>query len=116
LYPCFVFEITVPAWLPLTLGRIHRLAISGQVQLTLKAQGELTDLGLGLDPDDVCDILIRLTPTDSAGRLKSEHRDEWLYLFKPTLEGMTLYLKVVLRSRCIVVSFHEDEGGDHDEA
>jgi hypothetical protein len=26
-----------------------------------------------------------------------------------------LYLKLILRHDCVVVSFHEDEGGDHEK-
>jgi hypothetical protein len=37
-----------------------------------------------------------------------------MYVFKPSLAGMVLYVKLILRSDCIVVSFHEDEGGGHD--
>ena len=31
------------------------------------------------------------------------------YLFKPQYSETTLYLKLILRSDCIVISFHEDE-------
>jgi hypothetical protein len=40
---------------------------------------------------------------------------EWMYLFKPLLGGAVLYVKVVRRSDCIVVSFHENEGLGHEE-
>lgn len=36
-------------------------------------------------------------------------------LFKPLLAGTVLYVKLILRNDCIVVSFHEDEGGGHEE-
>lgn len=38
-----------------------------------------------------------------------------MYLFKPQLAGTVLYVKLVLRNDCVVVSFHEDEGGEHEE-
>ncbi len=38
-----------------------------------------------------------------------------MYLFKPVLAASRLYVKVILRSDCIVVSFHEDEGEGHEE-
>jgi hypothetical protein len=59
--------------------------------------------------------MARLTAEDSAGRLLSEVTGEWMYLFKPTLADARLYVKVILRSDCIVVSFHEDEGESHEE-
>jgi hypothetical protein len=40
---------------------------------------------------------------------------EWLYVFKPVLAGATLYVKLIVRSNCIVVSFYEDEGAAHEE-
>jgi hypothetical protein len=39
-----------------------------------------------------------------------------MYLFKPTLAVARVYVKVILRGDCIVVSFHEDEEGEgHEE-
>jgi hypothetical protein len=56
-----------------------------------------------------------LTTDDSAGRLESAATGEWMYLFKPRLAGMVLYVKLIVRSNCVVISFHEDEGDLHDE-
>ncbi len=38
-----------------------------------------------------------------------------MYLFKPLLSETVLYVKVILRSECVVISFHEDEEVDHEE-
>jgi hypothetical protein len=38
-----------------------------------------------------------------------------MYLFKPQLAGTVCYVKVILRNDCVVISFHEDEVGDHEE-
>jgi len=54
-----------------------------------------------------------LPPAKCAGRLVSRETDEWLYVFKPRIAGIVLYVKVVLRADCVVISFHE-EGGDDD--
>ena len=54
-----------------------------------------------------------------AGRTESKRAHEWLYIFKPDVAGVILYVKLVLRSECVVVSFHEneeDEGDDDEEA
>lgn len=75
---------------------------------------ELAGLALGLDESDACDVLARLVPGDSAGRVESAATGEWRYLFQPSLAGTVLYLKVVLRVDCVVISFHQDEGG-HEE-
>ena len=66
-------------WLPRLLRRIHAQAGQGRVRFTLKALRELAALGAGLDAQDACDILA------------------------------VVYLKVVVRTECVVVSFHEDE-------
>jgi hypothetical protein len=80
-----------------------------------EARRELASLDLGFDDDDACDILAKLTTEDSAGRLKSAATGEWMYLFKPRLSGLVLYVKLVIRGNCIVISFHEDAEDRHEE-
>ena len=99
----------MPVWLPKVLKRIRALAAARRVLFTLKARRELAALEFGLDQQDACDVLSKLTAEESAGRLESLVTGERMYLFKPSLAGAVLYVKVVLRSGCIVVSFHEDE-------
>jgi len=70
---------------------------------------------LGLSPEDVRDVIAGLGADDSAGRLASETTGEWMYVFKPDVGGQIIYVKLVLRGDCVVVSFHEDEGGGHEE-
>jgi hypothetical protein len=105
----------MPRWLPKVLRRIRELAVARKVLFTLKARRELASLELGLDEEDACDILASLTGRDSAGRLESAATSEWLYLFKPQLAGAVYYVKVILRSNCVVVSFHQDGGGANGE-
>lgn len=95
------------SWLSRALDRIRNLAAARRVRLTVKALAEVRRLGLGVD--DVVDILTALSPADSAGRLRSSESSEWLYVFKPTVAEVVLYVKVVLRGDCVVVSFHEDK-------
>jgi hypothetical protein len=99
----------LPAWLSGVLDRIHRLAKAGNVRLTVKALAEVRGLGLGLGVADVIDVLMALTPNDSGGRVRSLLSSEWLYVFKPTVAETVLYVKVVLRNDCVVVSFHMDD-------
>ncbi len=82
---------------------------------TIKARRELAGLGLGLDPEDARDVLMDLNAADSVGRKASATTGEWLYIFKPTVDTTLVYVKVILRTDCIVVSFHADEGADHDQ-
>src|SRR6266699_4910834 len=98
----------MPGWLAKALKRISERATAHEVVFTLKARRELASLELGLDEEDACDILARLKTGDSAGRLKSAGTGEWMYLFKPGLSGAVLYVKLILRSNCVVISFHED--------
>jgi hypothetical protein len=105
----------MPRWLPKALMRIRELAAARKVLFTIKARREQAGLAFGLGETDARDVLVRLTVEDSAGRLESASTGEWMYLFKPPVARTVLYLKVVLRNDCIVVSFHEDEGGGHEE-
>ncbi len=105
----------MPRWLPRLLRHIHELADRGQVRLTLKALRELAALGAGLDAQDACDVLAALTVDDFAERLESEATGEWMYVFKPALAGTVVYLKLVVRTACVVISFHEDEGESDEE-
>ena len=100
----------MPRWLPKVLTRVRGLAAKGKVRFTLKALPELASLGLGLDAEDARDVLVRLRSRDSAGRVASAGTGEWMYVFKPRIAGMVVYVKVILRDDCLVVSFHEDEG------
>lgn len=79
------------------------------VQITDKARREIERLELGLDREDVCDLLARLDANGFAARLVSESTGEYLYVFKPAVAGITLYVKLIVRADCVVVSFHEDE-------
>ena len=97
------------------LTRVRELAAARKVLFTLKARRELAGLELGLDEEDACDMLAKLAVADWAGRLASAATGEWMYLFKPELAGTVLYVKLILRSNCVVVSFHEDEGGSNEE-
>ena len=81
--------------------------------MTYKAVREAA--ALGLSPEDIRDVVVSLEPTDSSGRLSSKQTGEWMYVFKPQIGGQVLYVKLVLRESCVVVSFHEDEGGGHEE-
>jgi hypothetical protein len=102
----------VSAWLSRVLDRIHKLANQGKVRFTAKAINELRGLDLGLGAFDAIDILVALAPTDAAGRLRSSVSSEWLYVFKPTVAEIVLYVKVVLRADCVVVSFHKDQSDE----
>jgi hypothetical protein len=102
-------------WLPRVLKRIQELAAARKVLFTLKARCELAALDARLDEQDACDVLMRLTIEDLAVRMVSAATGEWMYVFKPSLAGLVLYLKLILRSDCVVISFHEDEGAAHEE-
>lgn len=103
-------------WLPKVLAEIARLATARQLAFTHKALRELAALGMGLDVEDARDVLVQLGASDSAGRRRSATTGEWLYVFKPTIETTVVYVKVILRVDCVVVSFHADEGADDDDA
>ena len=99
----------MPRWLAKALRRIHTLAAEDKYRLTYKAAREAENLGLA--PQDVQDVLVRLGTSDSVGRLASRTTGEWMYVFKPHVGEQILYVKPIVRDECVVVSFHEDEGG-----
>jgi MqsR (Motility quorum-sensing regulator) toxin of toxin-antitoxin system len=100
-------------WLTSALGRIKALAIARKVAFTLKALRALAELSL--DEEDACDVLASLTSEDCAGRKRSATTGEWMYIFKPNVAGSVLYVKVILRTNCVLISFHEDEDGRYEE-
>ncbi|MBI5479601.1 MAG: type II toxin-antitoxin system MqsR family toxin [Deltaproteobacteria bacterium] len=104
----------MPRWLAPLLRRIHALCAEGRVSFTLKALRELALLDLGLDEHDALEVLRALRAADFRDRLVSESTDEWLYVFNPRISGQVLYVKVIVRAGCVVVSFHE-EADDDDE-
>lgn len=96
--------------LPNLLRRVRALAAEGKVRFTLKALQELA--GLGLDSADACDALQSLRTSDYVERVPSRGTGEWMYVFKPQVGGVLVYVKLILRDGCVVVSFHEDEDAD----
>lgn len=102
-----------PRWLPKILKQIQELTAANKHRLTYKAARKTSVLGFS--PEDVRDVLGSLSAEDSNGRLVSKVTGEWMYVFKPEVGGQILYVKVVVREGCLVVSFHEDEEGDHEE-
>jgi hypothetical protein len=97
------------------LARLHDLAAARQVLFTLKATQELTLLPMGLDVADACDILANLAAEDSVGRFVSGATGEWMYVFKTDVAGVRVYIKLILRGVCVVVSFHEDQVSCHEQ-
>ena len=102
-------------WATAVLRRVRRLAAERKVRFTLKAFQELASLGMGLDEEDACHVLRNLKPNDVVGRLISDKTGEWMYVFAPSVGGTDLYVKLVLRGDCVVISFHEQEDSDEDE-
>ena len=87
-----------------------------RVRFTIKALRELAALAMGLDEKDACHVLANLAASDFGERLVSKKTGEWMYVFKPRVGGVVAYVKLILRSDCVVVSFHEEERqGDEDD-
>lgn len=61
-------------------------------------------------------MLASLAARDFVERLVSKKTGEWMYVFKPPVGGVAVYVKLILRSDGVVISFHEEERpGDEDE-
>ncbi len=91
------------------MKRIRELASQERVRFTLKALRELVALDMELDAEDAHHVLANLTTRDFVERVVSEKTGEWMYVFKPRVSRVVVYVKVILRSNCVVVSFHEEE-------
>jgi hypothetical protein len=69
-----------------------------------------------LDEEDACHVLVNLAASDFVERLVSKKTGEGMYVFKPPVGGVVVYVKLILRGDCVVISFHEEERpGDEDE-
>lgn len=96
-------------WKRTVLDEVRARARAGQVVLTEKARRELDQLALeGIDEDDLLDALRGLEAGDLERRLRSQITGEWLYVFRPKVQERVLYLKVAVRTNCVVISFHDD--------
>jgi hypothetical protein len=95
--------------------RVRALAASGKVRLTHKALCELAELDLGLDEEDARRVLAGLTTRDAVERVAAERTGEWLHVFKPRVAGTLVYVKLVLRTDCVVVSFHREVSVDEED-
>ena len=91
-------------------ARVRALARKRRVRFTLKAVSELA--ALGLDSEDACEILAGLRSSSFVEGVVSRTTGEWMYVFKPEVEGIAMYLKLILRTGCLIVSFHEDVADD----
>lgn len=104
-----------PRWPPAVLERIHERASQGRVRFTMKGLRELAALDLGLDEEDACHVLANLAASDFVERRASQKTGEWMCVFKPRVGGVVGYVKLILRSDCVVISFHEEEEPGHED-
>ena len=102
----------MPRWLNRVVGRIRRMATTGQVRFTTKAREEIALLGPPFDRDECLQVLMSLHPDQFIRRVWSEQTLEWLYVFRSHVHEVSLYVKLALRQGCFVISFHVEEG-DH---
>jgi hypothetical protein len=93
----------------IAIQRIHELAERRAVRITLKALNEAAALEPPADIDDVLEVLSDLTAADWRCRIHSVTTGEPMQIFKPLTDAFgLLYVKVIVRRDCVVVSFHEE--------
>jgi hypothetical protein len=102
----------MPRWLWFALVRIRVHARRRSLRFTLKAREELAALHLA--ERDGAEILAELTIADFDSRIQASETGEWMYVFKPNVAAARLYVKLILRGDCVVISFHEEGEGDGD--
>src|SRR5260370_6898404 len=100
-------------WLTAVLARIREMAARRKVRFTMKALQELAALDMGLDEEDAGDVLANLAPSDLVERLVSKKTGEWMYVFKPSVGAVAFYVKVVLLSHRLVISFPNEHHHIH---
>ena len=71
-------------------------------------------LELGIDQEDACHVLAGLSTGDFVERLASA-TGESMYVFRPTVGETPIYVKLILRGSCVVISFHEDDDESNEE-
>lgn len=89
------------------LRRTRSAVRSRRVRFTQKAIREIAELQF--DERDVCDVLLGLQPTDFHSQMTATATPDDLFVFKPRVVTVRLYVKLLLREQCVVISFHEDE-------
>jgi hypothetical protein len=92
--------------------QIRRLVAQRRVLFTLKALRELAVLGL--NEEDALDVLAALAPKDLVGHTRSHRTGEWMHVFNLRIGHDVVYLKVIVRTACVIISFPHDEGEDED--
>jgi MqsR (Motility quorum-sensing regulator) toxin of toxin-antitoxin system len=103
------------SWAAAVVRKVRAFAAQRNVRFTRKAFRELGRLEVGIDEDDACYVLSKLVRSDLVCRIMSDKTGEWMYVFKPRLGEIVVWVKVILRSNCVVISFHDDENQGNEE-
>ena len=99
----------MPRWSRPVIPRVQQAVFAGRVRLTHKALSEVASLGI--NEMDALDILLRLVEADASSRFRSERGTGWMYVFRPVVAEVKLYVKLMVKDGCVVISFHENEAG-----
>lgn len=105
----------MPRWLGEVLKAVHRNVRRGTVQVTLKALQEMAALEPSISPAEACQLLEGLDRASFRRRLRSIRSGEWLYVFRTAWCAERVYIKLLLRSGCTIVSFHPEASDDEFE-
>lgn len=101
------------SWKTKAIENLRRHVKNGTVRWTTKATREFT--GLGLTEPAAFEIVESFTVEDLVGCITSETSGEELHVFKTLFDELMLYVKIAFRAECVVISFHEDNGGFADD-
>jgi hypothetical protein len=80
--------------------------------VTYKALLEMAALEPEVSPDEVRQLLEGLNRSSFRHRVRSARSGEWLYVFRATWCGEHVYIKLLLRADCTIVSFHPEASDD----
>ncbi len=93
------------------LPTIHDAARKGRYLITYTALKDASQLGLG--PDEIVSSVLAITEVDFYKSMPSRQRPEAFQdVYRPTQDGLHLYVKLQLDSRgkAVVISFKRDGG------
>lgn len=105
----------MPRWLGEVLKAVHRNARQGSVRVTYKALQEMAALEPSIAPEEARQLIEGLDRASFRHRLRSIRSGEWLYVFRATWCAEPVYIKLLLRTDCTIISFHPEASDDEIE-
>lgn len=90
------------------LASVQAMVRAGNVRATRSALEGADDLDMGMDFDAICEVVCHLTMADFYKSMTAYHDESiWHDVYRPYFNGVQLYVKVIVQSGVLIVSFKE---------